>query len=57
LEQATRILKKRKIALDGFLEKEKGYLFRPSYTSGWSINFKVKQQFESELLKPKPAKT
>lgn len=35
----------------------KGYLFKPSYTSGWSMNNAAERQFESELTKPKPTKT
>lgn len=32
----------------------KGYLFKPSWTSGWSMNEAVNCQFDSELSKPKP---
>jgi hypothetical protein len=35
----------------------KGYLFKPSYTAGWSMNNANERQFESELTKPKPTKT
>lgn len=35
----------------------KGYLFKPSYTSGWSMNSAAERQFDSELTKPKPTKT
>jgi len=35
----------------------KGYLFNPSYTSGWSMNNAIERQLESELTKPKPSKT
>ncbi|HJS00634.1 MAG TPA: hypothetical protein VJ780_06835 [Flavobacterium sp.] len=35
----------------------KGYLFKPSYTSGWSMKNSAEKQFESELTKPKPTKT
>lgn len=35
----------------------KGYLFRPSYTAGWSMNNVTEKQFLSELTKPKPTKT
>jgi hypothetical protein len=34
-----------------------GYLFKPSWTSGWGMNDAAKWQFESEILKPKPSKT
>ncbi|RNL54221.1 hypothetical protein [Pedobacter jejuensis] len=34
----------------------KGYLFKPSWTSGWSMNYSAERQFESELTKPKPSK-
>lgn len=33
-----------------------GYLFKPSWTSGWKMNEIAEWQFESELSKPKPAK-
>jgi len=32
-------------------------LFKPSWAAGWSMNYTAEKQFESELLKPKPAKT
>ncbi len=32
----------------------KGYLFEPSWTSGWSMNKVAEWQFESELYKSKP---
>lgn len=32
----------------------KGYLFEPSWTSGWSMNKVAEWQFESELSRPKP---
>jgi hypothetical protein len=35
----------------------KGYLFKPSWTSGWSMNNASERQFESELTKPKPTMT
>lgn len=35
----------------------KGYLFKPSYTAGWSLNETVERQFESELSKHKPSST
>jgi len=35
----------------------KGYLFKPSYTAGWSMNDAAERQFESERTKPKPTKT
>jgi hypothetical protein len=35
----------------------KGYLFAPSWTSGWSMNKAAQRQFESEISKPKPTKT
>jgi len=35
----------------------KGYLFNPSWTSGWSMNNASERQFESELTKPKPTMT
>jgi hypothetical protein len=31
-----------------------GYLFKPSWTSGWSMNDAAERQFESEMTKPKP---
>ncbi|MEO6613431.1 MAG: hypothetical protein ABIT05_15655 [Chitinophagaceae bacterium] len=34
----------------------KGYLFKPSYTSGWSMNNAVERQIDSEISKPKPTK-
>lgn len=33
----------------------KGYLFKPSWTSGWTMNESVNSQFDSELTKPKPS--
>jgi hypothetical protein len=35
----------------------KGYLFKPSYTAGWSMNDAAERQFESERTKSKPTKT
>ena len=35
----------------------KGYLFKPSYTAGWSMNEMIERQLESEFTKPKPSKT
>jgi len=35
----------------------KGYLFKPSWTSGWSMNNAAERQFESELTKSKPTMT
>ena len=35
----------------------KGYLFKPSYTAGWSMKDVADRQFESEILKPKPSKS
>lgn len=35
----------------------KAYLFKPSYTSGWSMNNSAERQFESEITKPKTTKT
>jgi hypothetical protein len=35
----------------------KGYLFKPSWTAGWSMNNAAQRQFDSELSKPKPTKT
>lgn len=32
-----------------------GYLFKPSWTSGWSMNENAENQFKSEELKPKPS--
>jgi hypothetical protein len=32
-----------------------GYLFKPSWTSGWSMNENAANQFKSEELKPKPS--
>ncbi len=34
-----------------------GYLFKPFWTGGWSMNETAEKQFESELSKPKPSKT
>jgi hypothetical protein len=34
-----------------------GYLFKPSWTSGWGMKDAAEWQFESEILKPKPSKT
>lgn len=34
-----------------------GYLFRPSYTSGWDMNYMAEQQFESEKTKQKSSQT
>ena len=34
----------------------KGYLFEPSWTSGWTMNYAAEKQFESELSKAKPTK-
>lgn len=33
-----------------------GYLFKPSYTSGWNMNSAIERQFESEIKKLKPIK-
>lgn len=35
----------------------KGYLFKPSWTAGWSMNDLAEKQFESEKTRPKPTKT
>jgi len=35
----------------------KGYLFKPSWTAGWSMNDSAEKQFESEKTKPKPTTT
>ena len=35
----------------------KGYLFKPSYTSGWNMNNAIERQLDSEFIKPKPSKT
>ena len=35
----------------------KGYLFKPSWTAGWSMNNVAERQFESEIVKPKPIRT
>jgi hypothetical protein len=35
----------------------KGYLFKPSFTSGWNMNSTIERQLDSELEKPKPSKT
>lgn len=35
----------------------KGYLFKPSYTAGWSMNDEAEIQFQSEKTKLKPTKT
>ena len=34
-----------------------GYLFKPSFTSGWLMNFMIEKQLESEEIKPKPTKS
>jgi len=34
----------------------KGYLFKPSWTAGWSMNNDAERQFESEFTKAKPLK-
>lgn len=34
----------------------KGYLFKPSFTSGWNMNSAIERQLDSELTKPKPSK-
>ena len=34
----------------------KGYLFKPSYTSGWNMNNAIERQLDSEFIKPKPSK-
>lgn len=34
----------------------KGYLFKPSYTAGWSMNDVIERQLESEQTKAKPSK-
>jgi hypothetical protein len=34
----------------------KGYLFKPSYTTGWTMNSAIERQIESERTKPKPSK-
>jgi hypothetical protein len=34
-----------------------GYLFKPSWTAGWSMKLVADIQFESEILKPKPSKS
>jgi hypothetical protein len=34
----------------------KGYLFKPSFTAGWSMNEMAQRQFESEITKTKPNK-
>lgn len=34
----------------------KGYLFKPMWAGGWTTNIDAERQFESELIKPKPAK-
>jgi len=34
----------------------KGYLFKPSWTGGWTMNDMAEKQFESELTKTKPSK-
>ena len=34
----------------------KGYLFKPSWTSGWTMNSMAENQFESERTKAKPIK-
>jgi len=33
-----------------------GYLFKPSWTGGWTMNENAEKQFESETSKPKPSK-
>jgi len=34
-----------------------GYLFKPQYTSGWTMNSSIDKQLESEKAKPKPTKS
>ncbi|MBI1183126.1 hypothetical protein GC194_02560 [bacterium] len=34
----------------------KGYLFKPSWTAGWTMNNSAERQFEAEGTKPKPTK-
>lgn len=34
-----------------------GYLFKPSFTSGWKMNYMIERQLESENTKPKPSKS
>jgi hypothetical protein len=34
-----------------------GYLFKPSFTAGWKMNYMIEQQLESEKIKPKPDKS
>ena len=34
-----------------------GYLFQPSYTAGWNMNYMIEKQIESEIIKTKPTKT
>lgn len=34
-----------------------GYLFQPSFTSGWMMNYMIEKQLESEEIKPKPSKS
>ncbi|RWU10639.1 hypothetical protein [Pedobacter chitinilyticus] len=33
------------------------YLFQPSFTSGWKMNYMIEKQLESEETKPKPLKS
>lgn len=34
-----------------------GYLFQPSFTSGWMMNYMIEKQLESEEIKAKPIKS
>jgi hypothetical protein len=34
-----------------------GYLFKPSFTSGWKMNYMTEKQLESENIKPKPSRS
>lgn len=34
-----------------------GYLFQPSYTAAWGMNYAAESQFESEKTKPRPEKS
>jgi hypothetical protein len=37
--------------------EDKGYLFKPSFTGGWSMKDAFERQLESERTKAKPSKT
>jgi hypothetical protein len=45
------------ISYDSKNYEGKGYLFKPSWTAGWSMNETAEKQFASELSKQKPTNT